>query len=108
MINKRPVTTEVEGQTDNPTQAKRIASFTGGGSSAIKVEGHLDAHWSEWLGGLAITHDDEGNTLLTGIILDQAALHGILVQFRDLGLPLISLKRVENNKAKNDCPENSY
>ncbi len=65
-------------------------------------------HWSKWLGGLATNHDDEGNMLLAGIIPDQAALHGILAQIRDLGLPLISLKRVENKKARRDCCENSY
>ena len=58
----------------------------------IIIGGHLDPHWSEWLGGLAINHDNKGNTLLTGIIPDQDALDGILVQIRDLGLILISLK----------------
>jgi hypothetical protein len=57
----------------------------------IKVKGHLEDYWSDWLGGLAINRDAQGNTLLTGVVPDQAALHGILVQIRDLGLPLISL-----------------
>ena len=57
----------------------------------IKVKGHLEEHWSDWLGGLQITNDIQGNTHLTGVVPDQAALHGILVQIRDLGLPLISL-----------------
>ena len=64
----------------------------GGGGYEIKVMGYLDEHWSERLGGLDITHDDQGCTLLTGIIPDQAALHGILGQFRDLGLTLIWVK----------------
>jgi len=58
----------------------------------IKVKGHLEEHWADWLGGLSITHDSQGNTLLTGVVPDQAALHGILAQIRDLGLTLISLK----------------
>jgi len=57
----------------------------------IKIKGYLKDHWSDWLGGLEITLDPEGNSRLCGIIPDQAALHGILAQIRDLGLPLISL-----------------
>jgi hypothetical protein len=57
----------------------------------IKVKGHLEEHWADWLGGLSITHDTQGNSLLTGLVPDQAALHGILAQIRDLGLTLISL-----------------
>lgn len=57
----------------------------------IKIKGHLDQQWSEWLGDLKITYDDEGNTLLSGHIVDQAALHGVLGQIRDLGMTLISL-----------------
>ena len=57
----------------------------------IKIKGYLDQQWSEWLGDLKIAYDDEGNSLLSGPIADQATLHGILAQIRDLGLPLISL-----------------
>ncbi len=57
----------------------------------IKIKGHLDAQWSEWLGDSKITYDDEGNTLLYSHIPDQAALHGILAQIRDSGMTLISL-----------------
>ena len=58
----------------------------------IKISGHLDTHWSQHFGGLALWHDVHGDTLLTGAIPDQAALHGILGQIRDLGLSLIWLK----------------
>ena len=75
----------------------RLIATGGGGSYEIKVSGHLDEHWSEWLGGLTITHDDQGSTLLTGIIPDQAALHGILGQLRELGLTLIWLKPANLN-----------
>lgn len=76
---------------DTPGRERRIA-IGGGGSYEIKVAGHLDEHWSDTLGGLAITHDDLGCTRLTGNIPDQAALHGILNQLRELGLTLISLQ----------------
>jgi len=58
----------------------------------IKIKGYLEEHWADWMGGLNITHDAQGNSLLTGFVPDQAALHGILAQIRDLGLTLISIK----------------
>ena len=61
----------------------------------IKVKGHLDQHWSEWFDGLAITHEVKGETALSGPVADQAALHGLLVKVRDLGLTLLSVNRVE-------------
>jgi hypothetical protein len=61
----------------------------------IRLEGHLGDQWREWFGGLAITLDERGETLLTGPVIDQAALHGLLRKTRDLGLPLISVNRVE-------------
>ena len=60
----------------------------------ITVSGLLDEYWSDWLGGLAITPLSGGDTLLTGPVRDQSALHGILAKIRDLGLPLLSVKRV--------------
>lgn len=57
----------------------------------IKLRGHLAEYWSDWLGGLEIHHDAQGYSLLSGVVPDQAALHGILAQIRDLGLPLISI-----------------
>lgn len=57
----------------------------------IKIKGQLAEHWSDWLGGLEITQDGYGNSNLTGVVPDQAALHGILTQIRDLGLILISI-----------------
>jgi len=60
----------------------------------IRVKGHLDSQWTDWFGGLAINLEDNGDTLLTGPIVDQAALHGLLKKVRDLGLPLISVNQV--------------
>jgi hypothetical protein len=61
----------------------------------IRIEGHLGPRWSEWFGGLTITPEEGGETLLTGPVADQAALHGLLRKVRDLGMPLISAIRVE-------------
>jgi hypothetical protein len=68
----------------------------------IKIEGHLDAKWSQWLGGMEITHDEGGYTLLRGVIPDQSALHGILAQIRDLGLTLVSLRPTGMDVYKED------
>jgi len=97
MRNNRYVWTEAEEQKDNPILTKKVVSFMSGGNYEIKVAGHLDQHWSEWLGGLAIAHDD-GHTLLTGFIPDQSALYGILGQISNLGLTLISLKSSEKDE----------
>ena len=64
----------------------------------IKLEGHLGDQWVEWFEGLTITLEDNGDTLLTGPIVDQAALFGLLKKIRDLGIPLVSLCRVEPGK----------
>ena len=57
----------------------------------IRVRGHLDDRWSDWLGGLAVLRRDDGTTVLVGPVVDQAALHGVLARIRDLGLPLLSV-----------------
>ena len=59
------------------------------------VKGHLDSEWSEWFDGLTITLLDTGETILSGPLVDQTALHGVLIKIRDLGLPLLSLRRLE-------------
>jgi hypothetical protein len=61
----------------------------------IRIKGHLGPRWSEWFEGLTITPEEGGETLLTGPVVDQAALHGVLRKVRDLGMPLISAIRVE-------------
>jgi hypothetical protein len=61
----------------------------------IRIKGQLDAQWTDWFGGLAITPQENGDTLLTGPVVDQAALHGLLKKVRDLGMPLISVSPVD-------------
>jgi hypothetical protein len=61
----------------------------------IRVIGHLDGRWSEWFDGLAIANVEDGIAVLSGEIVDQAALHGVLNKVRDLSLPLISVSRVK-------------
>jgi hypothetical protein len=60
----------------------------------IRIRGHLDGQWTDWFGGLTITLEENGDTLLTGPIIDQAALFGLLRRVRDLGMQLISVNRV--------------
>ncbi len=60
----------------------------------IRVKGHLDQRWSEWFDGLHLTNLDNGEAMLSGDIVDQAALHGLLNKVRDLGLPLVAVRRV--------------
>ena len=60
----------------------------------IRVQGHLDSRWADWLEGLALTHESDGTTTLTGPLADQAALHGVLNRIRDLALPIVSVRRV--------------
>lgn len=67
----------------------------------IVVDGHLEARWSEWFNGMDIRNLPGGEAVLCGTVVDQAALHGILIKVRDLGLPLISLRIIK----KRDKPE---
>ena len=69
----------------------------------IRIKGHLGQQWTEWFEGLTITLEDNGDTLLTGPVVDQAALHGLLKKVRDLGMPLLSVDPVKLNKA--DTPD---
>jgi hypothetical protein len=69
----------------------------------IRIDGHLDSQWSDWFDGLTITLEDNGQTLLTGPVVDQAALHGMLKKVRDLGMTLLSVICVKPGQA--DAPE---
>jgi hypothetical protein len=60
----------------------------------IRIKSALDSQWSDWFEGFSITLEEDGNTLLTGIVVDQAALHGLLKKIRDLGMILVSIAQV--------------
>jgi hypothetical protein len=66
----------------------------------IRIKGHLGRQWTDWFGGLAITLEDNGETLLTGPVVDQAALHGVLKKVRDVGMPLLSISPVTPGQAE--------
>ena len=65
----------------------------------IRVAGHLDARWAAQFEGLALRHEVDGTTVLSGLIRDQAALHGLLQRIRDLGVPLVSVARLRENRS---------
>jgi len=63
----------------------------------IRLQGHLDHRWTDWFEGLTVTLESNGDTLLTGQVPDQAALYGLLRKVRDLGLPLISVNKINSD-----------
>jgi hypothetical protein len=65
------------------------------GRYEIRLKGRLDPRWAAWFDGLSLTHESDGTTLISGLVADQAALHGLLQRVRDIGLPLISVTRIE-------------
>jgi hypothetical protein len=67
----------------------------------IRIKGHLGSQWSDWFEGQTITLEDNGDTLITGPVIDQAALYGLLKKVRDLGMPLISINRTVHIKKIN-------
>lgn len=69
----------------------------------IRIQGHLGQQWAGWFDGLTIVLEEDGNTLLSGPVIDQSALHGILKKIRDLGMPLLSVNSVDRDLTnKND------
>ena len=66
------------------------------GLHEIRIQGHLDEHWVDWLEGLTFTHESDGTTTLRGPLVDQAALHGVFNKIRDLALPIVSVRRMNH------------
>lgn len=77
--------TERHSPTPDPREAGRYE---------IRLAGHLDAHWAAWFDGLTVSREADGTTVISGPIVDQAALHGLLQRVRDLSLPLVSVTRL--------------
>lgn len=71
-----------------------------GGRYEIRLQGHLETRWAAWFDGMTLTRDPDGSTVLSGPVADQAALHGLLQQVRDIGLPLVSVTNVEPDDAE--------
>lgn len=69
----------------------------------IRLKGHLGPQWSTYFEGFTLKNSENGEALLTGVVVDQAALHGVLAKIRDLGLPLLSVNRVAFGKASDDA-----
>ena len=65
------------------------------GRYEIRLRGHLDSRWAAWFDGLSLTNSSDGTTIICGPVADQAALHGLLTKIRDLGLPLLEVRRAE-------------
>jgi hypothetical protein len=65
------------------------------GRYEIRVQGHLEPRWTAWFDGMTLTHEHDGTTAMRGPVIDQAALHGLLQRLRDVGLPLISVTRLD-------------
>ena len=68
------------------------------GRYEIRLKGQLEDRWAAWFDGLTLTHHSDGTTTIHGLVVDQSALHGLLQRVRDVGLPLISVTRVEPNQ----------
>jgi hypothetical protein len=82
------------GVEDDRKQPQRSQISSARSRYAIRVQGHLDARWSEWLEGMTLTHEEGGVTRLEGPVRDQAALHGVLNKLRDLHLTLVTVERL--------------
>jgi len=67
------------------------------GRYVIRVKGHLDSRWAAWFDGLSLSTESDGTTIISGPVVDQAALHGLLQKVRDVGVPLISVTQVEQD-----------
>ena len=71
----------------------------------FRIKGHLGQQWLNWFEGLTATLEEDGNTLLSGTVVDQSALHGILKKIRDLGMPLLSMNLLDSNPADKTDPD---
>ena len=87
-------------QKSNPDSDQRIVY-------QFRIKGHLGQQWMKWFEGLTVTLEEDGNTLLSGIMVDQSALHGVLKKIRDLGMPLLAVNQVEPKHVEMKISTNS-
>ncbi len=80
-------------------QRSPISDRPESGRYEIRLAGRVDAHWAAWFDGLTVSQENDGTTVISGPIADQAALHGVLQRVRDLGLPLVSVTRIDPPRA---------
>ena len=76
----------------------------GPGRYEIRIRGHLDPRWASWFDDLTVSNEDDGTTVIRGYVVDQSALHGLLHKVRDIGLPLISVVRVDADQTPDPTP----
>jgi hypothetical protein len=76
----------------------------GAASFEIRLKGHLDVQWSAWFSGLTITNESDGTTIIHAPALDQAALYGLLQKIRDVGMPLVSVTRIDPDPTNGTTP----
>jgi hypothetical protein len=87
-------------RTDEPTQGRPTADHGHVQHYEIRVRGHLGTRWAAWFDGLDLADADDGTTVISGPVVDQAALHGLLQKLRDLGIPLVSLTELTTDAPK--------
>ena len=75
-----------------------ISTANEAGRYEIRLKGHLDNRWASWFDGMTLTTNSDGTTTITGIVVDQSALHGLLQKVRDVGVPLISVTKVKTDQ----------
>ena len=79
---------------DNPKKVEKSSMYI------IRIKNHLDSHWEKWFEGMTITNIDDGVTILSGEVVDQCALHGLLEKIRNLNLTLISVQKIDSEEDK--------
>src|SRR6266852_3712456 len=100
---KQVAQTEMTGHTRDRVMSNEINSESEKAQPLvyqIRIQGHLGREWTNWFGGLTLTLEDNGETLLTGPVVDQAALYGVLRKVRDVAMPLLSVVSVRPGQAE--------